>query len=53
MNSYFRTKKLVDMINSTTDGSLDKWDIVIATGASDMEAVLGDESTPSIISAYG
>ena len=48
MNSYFRTKELVDMINSTTDGSLDKWDIVIATGASEMYAVLGDESTPCV-----
>ena len=32
MNSHFHTKDIVDMIVNAEDGSLDKWDIAIASG---------------------
>ena len=46
-NSNFHTSELVKLITSATDGSLDYWDIVIASGTGEKKLVLemGDVSS--------
>lgn len=53
MNSHFHTKELVDMITGTTDGTLDNWDVVIATGAGDMCINLGSMETNCVQRSFG
>lgn len=48
MNSHFHTTELVKMIETTTDNSLDYWDIVIATGNADKKVTLGEMETPCV-----
>lgn len=47
-NSKFHTHELVKQISSTTDGSLDLWDIVIASGEGDIKLQLGEYSIPCV-----
>lgn len=48
MNSHFHTKEIVDMIVGATDSSLDKWDIVIASGNGSLLAVFASVSQPCV-----
>ena len=43
-NSNFHTVELVKLIMSAQDGSLDKWDVVIASGAGNKSVTLGGET---------
>lgn len=43
-NSNFHTSELVKLIMAADDGSLDKWDIVIASGAGEKTVTLGGET---------
>lgn len=47
-NSNFHTDEIVKLIMSADDGSLDKWDIVIASGTGDKCITLGGEKIPCI-----
>ena len=47
-NSNFHTDEIVKLIMSADDGSLDKWDIVIASGAGDKYITLGGEKIPCV-----
>ena len=48
MNSHFHTKEIVDMIVGATDSSLDKWDIVIASGNGSLPAEFASVSQPCV-----
>lgn len=48
MNSHFHTKEIVDMISNATDGSLDKWDVVIASGNGARMAEFGSVKQPCV-----
>jgi hypothetical protein len=48
MNSHFHTKEIVDMIVGATDSSLDKWDIVIASGNGSLLAEFASVSQPCV-----
>lgn len=48
MNSRFDTAGLINMISSDMDGSLDNWDICIATGDADLTITLGSNSTKCV-----
>lgn len=47
-NSNFHTSELVKLIMSADDGSLDKWDIVIASGTGEKTVTLGGEKIPCV-----
>lgn len=40
-NTNFHTSELVKLIENSDDGSLERWDIVIASGASEKQVILG------------
>ena len=48
MNSHFHTKEIVDMIVSATDASLDKWDIVIASGNGSIQSTFASVTQPCV-----
>lgn len=48
MNTHFHTREIVNMIMSTEDNSLDKWDIVIASGNGKKGIHLGSVSQPCV-----
>ena len=47
-NSNFHTDELVKLIMSSQDGSLDKWDIVIASGTGNKTITLDGEDVPCV-----
>ena len=47
-NTHFHTKEIVDMILSSTDDTLDKWDVVIASGDGSMRADFASVSQPCV-----
>ena len=53
MNSHFKTKELVDMITTTEDTSLDKWDVVVATGTGNKVFNFGDYYVQCVQRSFG
>ncbi len=51
-NSNFHTSEIVKLIMSATDGSLDKWDIVIASGKGVKTVHLGGEDIPCVARSF-
>lgn len=47
-NSNFHTTELVKMITSSEDDSLDKWDIVVASGSGEKQIKLGGKDIPCV-----
>lgn len=52
-NSNFHTIELVKQITSSTDGSLDKWDIVVASGTGEKKLNVGGYSIPCVQRSFG
>ena len=48
MNSHFHTKEIVDMIENATDNSLDKWDVVIASGNGTIQGTFASVTQPCV-----
>ncbi len=48
MNSHFHTREIVDMIVGATDGTLDNWDIVIASGNGSKQADFASVLQPCV-----
>lgn len=48
MNSNFHVKEIVKLIISATDGSLNLWDIVIASGAGEKTLTVGEREVPCV-----
>lgn len=48
MNTHFHTREIVNMISSADDGSLDKWDVVIASGNGEKKSGLGSIQQPCV-----
>lgn len=52
-NSNFHTIELMKQITSSTDGSLDKWDIVVASGTGEKKLNVGGYSIPCVQRSFG
>lgn len=52
MNSRFHTKEIVEMISNSADGSLDNWDIVIASGRGTRMAAFGKVTVPCVTRSF-
>ena len=52
-NSNFHTTELVKQITFSTDGSLDKWDIVVASGAGEKKMDVGEYKIPCVLRSFG
>lgn len=52
MNTFFHPHELVEMIKKAKDGSLDKWDVVIATGSGDLTHVFGSYTVNCVMRSF-
>ncbi len=52
-NANFHTSEIVKLITSNNDGSLDDWDIVVASGTGNKQLDLGEYKIPCVQRSFG